>query len=424
MTLTAAGCCLCDAHRAIPANRLPCEFQAIPRGNKCMIDLRQLGQDSPEEHRIGPNDLLSVYVNGVMPPKIDDAPVIFQSAGIAPIYYPPRGTLQTPSLGLPVAVSARGAVNLPLIGDVNVEGKTVDEATKAIREAYQESDVLAGNPKRVIVSLMRPRVERVLVIREDGDGPPTLISKTQYPLAKRGSSQVVDLPAYENDVLHALTAAGGMPGPDAYYELWIFKRGGGEDKANGLDDLQNQVLSSNSTDMMMDSLRKGSRCIRIPLTVPAGEPLPFTKDDVILESGDVVFISTRKTDFFYVGGTLPAGQIPMPRDYDIDVVEACTLANAAIGSAGIEGGKSAAPGGNGSPGSCIPPKRVLILRKLPNGQQIEIRVDLVRAKHDKRERILIQPGDFVQLQYRPGDYVANYVLNVFRINLFFDPTGG
>ena len=39
---------------------------------------------------------------------------------------------------------------------------------------------------------------------------------------------MVELPTYENDLLHALTATGGLPGVDAQNEVWIFRNGSSE----------------------------------------------------------------------------------------------------------------------------------------------------------------------------------------------------
>ena len=41
--------------------------------------------------------------------------------------------------------------------------------------------------------------------------------------AKRGSGRVVNLPAYSNDVLHALAETGGLPGLDAENTIYIIR---------------------------------------------------------------------------------------------------------------------------------------------------------------------------------------------------------
>jgi hypothetical protein len=70
----------------------------------------------------------------------------------------------------------------------------------------------------------------------------------------------------------------------------------------------------------------------------------------------------------------------------------------------------------------IPPTRVLILRKLPNGEQLPIRVDLTKAMRDSKERITIQPEDMVMLHYKPTEIATNVLLNFFNWNVLLNPT--
>ena len=98
----------------------------------------------------------------------------------------------------------------------------------------------------------------------------------------------------------------------------------------------------------------------------------------------------------------------MPRDEDIDVIEAIALAN---GSTGGPLGQSGDALSQGTPGHMVRPTRVIILREMPDGRQLPIRVDLARAMTDQKERILIQPNDVVMLQFKPQQAVFNGLLN-------------
>ena len=42
--------------------------------------------------------------------------------------------------------------------------------------------------------------------------------------------------------------------------------------------------------------------------------------------GDIVFIETREREVYYTGGVLQGREIPLPRDYDLDVLAAISLA--------------------------------------------------------------------------------------------------
>jgi hypothetical protein len=139
---------------------------------------------------------------------------------------------------------------------------------------------------------------------------------------------------------------------------------------------------------------------------------------VVVEDGDVVYVP-RREEYFYIGGLVSGAKIPMPRDEDIDVIEAIALANGSVGGPLGQSGQALA---GGSPGHMIKPTRVIILREMPDGRQLPIRVDLARAMVDQKERILIQPNDVVMLQFKPGQAAFNGILNIFNFNVLLDPT--
>jgi ATP-dependent protease HslVU (ClpYQ) ATPase subunit len=76
----------------------------------------------------------------------------------------------------------------------------------------------------------------------------------------------------------------------------------------------------------------------------------------------------------------------------------------------------------GSPGHIIKPTRVIILRKMADGRQLPIRVDLARAMVDQKERILIQPDDVLMLQFKPAQATVNAVLNLVNFSFLIDPS--
>ena len=54
------------------------------------------------------------------------------------------------------------------------------------------------------------------------------------------------------------------------------------------------------------------------------------------------------------------------------------------------------------------------MRRLPNNQQILIRVDINEAFRDMRENIIVQPGDLIVMQERPSEAVTRYMTQQFR----------
>jgi hypothetical protein len=66
------------------------------------------------------------------------------------------------------------------------------------------------------------------------------------------------------------------------------------------------------------------------------------------------------------------------------------------------------------------PSLVTVVRRLPCQQEILIRVNLNLAFRDPRENILIQPGDIIVLQEKPGEALARYITQTLRITTTFD----
>ena len=115
---------------------------------------------------------------------------------------------------------------------------------------------------------------------------------------------------------------------------------------------------------------------------------------------------------------LPPGEFLLPHDYDIDVIEAVArvrgpMLNGEFGGSNLSG--TLIVNGIGNPS----PSLLVVLRRTPNGGQIPIRVDLNRAFQDARERILVRPGDVLVLQETPGEAIARYFTDVFKLNLSY-----
>jgi hypothetical protein len=55
---------------------------------------------------------------------------------------------------------------------------------------------------------------------------------------------------------------------------------------------------------------------------------------------------------------------------------------------------------------------------MPDGRQVNIRVDLDRALVDPRENILVQAGDLLVLQETPEQALARYCSDVLTLRFF------
>jgi hypothetical protein len=309
---------------------------------------------------------------------------------------------------------------------------TLEETEQAIRKSYTvDKQILVPGRERIFVTLERPRQYHILVIREDSaTGSSTATANfgaqsTGFVIgigggmagARRGQGFAIDLPAYENDVLNALAQTGGFPGTDAVNEIVIER--GAYKGSQGRPDLMNLRKAYPGDALLQES----GQIIRIPLRVRSGELPTITPEMITLQTGDVVYIAARNGDVFYTGGLLAPGVHPLPRDVDLDVVEAIALSGGIINSGGIS--SLNITGTTTIQGLGIPsPSLVSVLRRTPAGGQVAIRVDLNRALRDPRERILIQPKDFIMLQEEPQEAFTRYVSNAISLPFNYILTNG
>ena len=389
----------------VPVDRLPPDYFPLPREEEKTIPLTLLRQKAPDAYRLDSGDVLGVYIEGILGDKTQPPPVHYSEVGNVP-----------PALGYPIPVRDDGAAPLPLVGPVLVRGLTVPEAEKRIIKAYTvDNKFLQPDRARIIITLVQPRQYHVLVVRQDSGGV-TLGPAGTLGNTKRGTGAVVDLPAYENDVLNALTRTGGLPGLDAVNEV-VIQRGSAEDRGNGDRNRLTEGCSlcpppapPAGADTPATS---GGQLIRIPLRMSPNEPLPFKPEDVVLQTGDIVFIEARDTEVFYTGGLLFPRQFVLPRDYDLRVVDAVALAGGPLVNGGVTQNNlsgTIVASGLGSPS----PSLLTVLRKTKCQGEVKINVDLNRALNDPRENILVQPGDVLILQETPGEAITRYVTTVIR----------
>ncbi len=410
-----------SAYDAVPAHRLPPEVLADHRSGKVPIDFTLLRQQPPKSFIISPGDTLGIYIQGVVPTATNEQAPLYTNTNGTRDAYPATGLIHAPVVGLPLTVDLAGRLDLPFVDRVSLQGLNLSQATDRIRNAYVvDRKILQPGRDRIVVTLIKPRVHRVLVIREDVGSSfgPSYYNPTSPPYTKRGSGEVLDLPAYENDVLHAILATGGLPGIDAHNAVWVLRS-----RVNDPHDVQSllQTLKSGGDPCKVLQAGKASHsCTYIPLRTAPGEMLPFCERDVILQDGDIVYLQSRDEEVFYTGGLLPGTQLPLPRDRDLDIIAAMAMATAAAGGPAGQNGASLNFRSYG-PGGAINPTRAIVVRKLPNGDELKIRVDLNRAVVDSRERIIIQPNDFVMLQFTPSEFAGNFVLSLLRTNITFIP---
>jgi len=377
----------------VPAHRVPPELLGEPVDETQTIDLALLGQAVPDVYRLAPGDVLGVWVDGLLGARTQTPPIHYSALEKV-----------SPGLGFPVPIREDGPVSLPLVPPVRMTGLSLAEAEQAVVRAYTvDRRLLQPGVDRIMVTLIRQRTYHVVVMRQESIGGATLVENNFLRNQKRGIGHELELPAYKNDVVNALALTGGLPGLEALNKIIIYRNMRGT--PNPLSAGPEQAASAGES----------RRTIEIPLRIRPGEPLPFGPEDVILHDGDVVFIEARDFEVFYTGGLLPTGEHALPRDYDLDVLEAISLVNGSIANGGFQTNSvflgAFLESGLGGPS----PSLVVVLRRTPDGGQVPIRVNLNRALRDPRERILIEPGDVILLQQTPGEAVVRYASQVFGL---------
>ena len=392
--LLAAACCSggCAALTnpvadGIPVRRLPDEVFGRPREELKPIPLNLLRINEPGDYKLDRGDLLAIVADEVLTRQNQPVPVQFLQG---------LNTTKAAVQGVPVPVQDDGTIRLPYLDPIDVRGKTLIQVRDLIVEQMvDKKEIVVKGEERVMVDLLQPRHYRVLVVREDSQPIPVQFATAGATSAvvggnKRGAAFAILLEPGRNDLLQALTQTGGPPGVDAKNEV-VIRRG----KYDPADPTRGYV--------------------RIPLRARPDEPLSFTEADITLEDGDTVYIEARDTEVYYTAGLLGAAQIPLPRDYDLRVIEAISQVRGPLINGSFNQNAfvaSAVNTGIGNPNASL----VTVIRRLPNLQQIRIRVDLNEAFRDTRENILVQPGDIIVLQERPGEALARYFTQTFRVN--------
>jgi polysaccharide biosynthesis/export protein len=387
----------------IPARHLPDSFRMPSRTGGAPLNFSSLTIAPPKDYILGANDQLDIMVVG-----------LYRDAEIRP---------------LRVQVMANGSVHLPLVGAVNISGKNLMEAQSSITEAYSKG------------YLANPQVNVALV--EKGSTSVLVLGEVNVP-------GVHVLPRYQNDVGHALAAAGGLA-EEAADEIEVHRRSGapvprqlppplappttetalatlnmasaaagtatnasvrvyedggrttpsfGERQSQFPSIMPHQLANSNE-------VPRSENILRIPLRT--NSHLQLTEEDITLSDGDVVVVPGRRHEVFFVVGQLSATNtvrftvgdrdrelgsgFVLPRDREIDVVTAVAMA--------------------GYIDPIDSPTTVTLQRVSPAGSRTLILVDLIEARFDPQATVLVQPGDIIYLNPDGPWYMRRTIDRVF-----------
>ncbi|PTY07023.1 sugar transporter [Opitutaceae bacterium EW11] len=180
--------------------------------------------------------------------RADDAPPARPSYTIANTDRLRIAVYQEEDLSVFARVDAKGCVNLPLIGEVAVAGKTVSEAQRAIEAAYRDGRYLKKPQVTINIEEYAPREVSI-------DGK--VRNPGRYPLPIEASMSVLDL----------VTKAGGLT-----------------DTAKGTAITVTRISADGKKSVFtvdVESLMKGK------------DRAKATDNSLVLQPGDIVYVPER-----------------------------------------------------------------------------------------------------------------------------------
>jgi RNA polymerase sigma factor (sigma-70 family) len=266
-----------------PAQR-PVEQTGDASNKLKTVSFLSLQRTPMDVYRLAAGDTLGLVIDGILGDSKQLIPVRQGENSNTP-----------PVMGYPMVVREDGTIPLPQVPPLKVAGMSVAELEAALRQAYTVT-TRRVNPDvfSAIVTLMRKRTVRVVVIREDVGGDSTITNRkadhtSRAPGANRGIGQVLELPFGDNDLLTVLVRSGGIPGANAADAVVI----------------ERTRLAPNETDHAGApvSVKNGAgeattkkyvkQTLHIPLRLRANARVPFTEDDITFQNGDIVFVPAR-----------------------------------------------------------------------------------------------------------------------------------
>ena len=147
--LPSTGCVSFSATHAVPV----CEWNdpSLWQGYRdalVPVDYGVLSQPKPIPRLFATGDLISVYIEGILPSGLTQIPVFERAETFTQIYYPPEGSIRGPSFGVPLEVSDQGTITLPFLGEFPVAGKSLVDVSRDITRAYSDRQILKPGRER------------------------------------------------------------------------------------------------------------------------------------------------------------------------------------------------------------------------------------------------------------------------------------
>ncbi len=246
------------------------------------VSFLSLQRPPMEVYRLAPGDTIGLVIDGILGDTQQIVPVQQRENPDVPL-----------AIGYPVVVREDSTISLPQIPPFKVTGFSIAELESALRREYtSERKIVSPQRFSCMVTLMRKRNVRVVVIREDVSPDSSSLNKAGASPSnsgpKRSSAQVLDLPYGNNDLLTALVRTGGIPGASAADEVIIERI---RPASHAAKNAETQVSIKNGSGDA--SAKYITQTLHIPLKLRANARVSFTEDDISFENGDIVYVRAR-----------------------------------------------------------------------------------------------------------------------------------
>lgn len=341
-TASALTGCQSATHRA---HALPMGLRATPMAGKERMRLGGLLAATAPSSAVGPGDLLEMTV----------------ATGMA-------GEEPQPQQ---VRVAADGAVDVPLIGRVAVQGLEPSQAADQIASAAMVRGIY-----------VRPQVS--VVVAEQATHQVTVLGAV-------GEPGVQELPRTGCDVLTAVAAAGGFTDEAGTVvevlrssSLPIASAGSAPPK-EGIQQVAYEAPAATLTNATAESIDLSD-----PSKLPPGQ--------LSLNDRDVIVVRPREKRVIHVTGLVESpDQFELLEDHDFRVLDAIAMA-----------------GGVTTP---IADKVIVVRQMQDEPEPIVIQVSVSRAKKDGSENLILQAGDLVSVESTAATVALSTFQNLFRITM-------
>ncbi len=325
------------------ASNLPPQFLAPHTSSLQNVDLSQLARTVGDTESLYPGDIIEVSI----------------ATGLE--------AEKTPSWRM--RIGEDGAVDVPLVGKVQVAGMTVTQAEHLIRdESIRRGKFVAPN---VSVLLAKRRSHRV-----------TVVGAVEKP-------NTYEISATSSDVLSAIVQAGGLTEsagtvvevkhPPTPIPLAYEPAGPGAELASmGNDQFGNRPQPPQRF--------APPRTVRIDLE----NPTTAASHDLQLQDGSTVMVRKKPKRFIHVIGLVnKADQFEIPEGHELRLLDGIALA----------GGRTLSIA-----------DKVHIIRQIPNQPEpVVIQASVSNAKRDTSSNIRLAAGDVISVEETPTTFVVGTI---------------